>query len=114
MSFTAAILSFVAICIATFAAEWRKSRRRRQEQLDFQRLYGEQIKKVRIVELSDKRAAQIFQRRVGSFGYYYLRKSETYDGTPCWVAPFNIGDGSGYDTAERAEEYARLNVAGEA
>jgi hypothetical protein len=108
MSATAAILSLAAIVAFVAATHSRRTSRMSQH------CKVESIKKVRLVELSGTLAAQIFQRTVGSFGYYYVRKSEAADGSPCWVAPMNIGEGSGYDTAERAEEYARRNAASEA
>jgi hypothetical protein len=59
------------------------------------------VRYVKRFELSEKLAVQIFQREGG---FYYLRKYEDGSG---WVPPLNMGDGSAYDTLDKAQRYAR-------
>lgn len=62
---------------------------------------------IKRIELSQFLAAEILLRPGGSFGYRYLYGYD--DGF--WLPPTSYGTGSVYDTAEKAEQYARLNAA---
>ncbi|MES3025130.1 MAG: hypothetical protein V4857_26445 [Pseudomonadota bacterium] len=92
----------------------RARKKESQRRSNIQKYVVENTARLQVVELSDSLATQIFRRPNGSFGYYYLARVESYDGTKHWRQPPNMGEGSVYDTAAKAEAYARLNAAIEA
>lgn len=100
-----AILSFIAL----FSIELhRMFRKRRLDSRNSASIGANEV--VRDIELGSTLRVQIFQRPGGSFGYFYLRRVDTDHEFDALDRPYwsNIGGpGSVFDTAERAEAYAR-------
>ena len=62
---------------------------------------------IKFVPVSEHLAVEVFERLDGTFGYRYRQKE---DDRGEWLSTNDLGPGSVYDTAEKAEKYGLSNA----
>jgi hypothetical protein len=108
-SFVTLAVTALAVFIALGLMSFWKTRRAQSSEVEGALL--RRPENIRLVQLSENVRVQVFRRPGGSFGYYYVHRSQSQSGEPVWIAPPNMGKGSVFESAERAEDDARRNSA---